>query len=180
MAAFEHVAVALCGGHLAPGHECDAACVEQRGDVPVIGEGLGGGVHTGPCAVPQSGLIAHVPAFGLLLVEARRAVDLDAEVEASAYGGGYGIERVGHDAGGCERGGQQGEERLAQRGEVSVGEGSLELACAELHSGVHAVVHPCLLQHVGACGSRVDAQVIVQTAECLARETQYGIGDGEA
>ena len=52
VAAFEHVAVALCGGHLAPGHECDAACVEQRGDVPVIGEGLGGGVHTGPCAVP--------------------------------------------------------------------------------------------------------------------------------
>ena len=55
-----------------------------------------------------------------------------------------------------------------------------EFACAKACGRRYSVVHPRLLQDVSASGSSVDAQVVVQSAEGCAGETEDGIRHGKA
>ena len=189
MASAQHVGVALSLGHAAPRHEADASGVEQSGDVPVVGEGLGGVVDAAARAVPQADLIAHQPLVAeagcRLLHVAGTAQTGDAvirhtQVEAGADGRIDGVERIGHDDAGDERSGQDGEERFAQGGQVGVAERRLELAHAEAGGVAEAIVHPGLLQDVAAAAGRVHRDVVVEAAERGAGEADDGVGDGEA
>ena len=99
----EHVAVALRGRHLAPGHEGEASGVEQAGDVPVVGQSLRGCVHCAARPVPEPHFVAHHPAvLSPLTAQGSHTVKLHAEVESCADTWGDGIQAVGHDARGGE------------------------------------------------------------------------------
>ncbi len=99
-----HLVVALRHGHLAPRHEGEPTGIEERGDVPVVGECLGGSVDNRSAAVPKTQFIACKPLGASF--QGGCTVELHAYVKACAYLGRDGVQRVGHDGGGRQRGGK--------------------------------------------------------------------------
>ena len=144
----------------------------KRGDVPVVADGFRGRVDGGSRAVEDAYLITELVCG--------EAMDFHAEVEARPDVRRHGIQGVGHDDGGRERRWQCGHQRFAQRGQVAVREGRLELSDAhgELVPGGH--VDPRLLQDGPAAGRRVDGEVEGDAAPCLPGEAEHGVGHGEA
>ena len=69
---------------------------------------------------------------------------------------------------------------LAKRGEVGMSERCLELTGTETEFRTDGIVDPSLLKHVASGGCRIDADVIVDLSEGLARETDDGIRHGKA
>ena len=139
--------------------------------MPIVAEGFRGCVDGGAGAIEDADFVAEF--LG------QQTVNLYAEVESCADGRGDGVEGVGHDGGGCERRGHLGQERLAERGEIGVGEGCLELTDLDGKLLLEFDVEPCLLQEVATRGSGVHREVESDTAKSLSRESEHGVGDGK-
>ena len=175
-ARIEVLGAALRGGHHAPRLISEATGVEQRGNVPIVGEGFRGGIRAGAGAVENAQLVAQL-AF---LAHGKQTVRFDTEVEARGHRRGDGVEGIRQNDGSRERSGQHGEERLAESGEIGVGKRRLELTGAETEAVVHLDIEPSLLQHVGTAGGGIDREVVGHFVVGLAGETEHGIGHGEA
>ena len=144
--------------------------------MPIVGESLRGGIRAGTRAVEHTDLITQfaLTAYG------KQAVGFHTEIETGGHGGRDGIERVGQNDGSRERGGQHRQEGFAERGEIGVGEGRLELTGAETEAVVHFHVEPGLLQDVGTAGSGVDREVVGDFVVGFTGETEHGIRQAEA
>ena len=101
----EAVGIALCGGHHALGHVGEATGIKQRGDMPIVAEGLARQIDRTTRSVEDTDLITK-----LLL---HQSMHLNAQVKTGPDIGRDRIERMGQDDGSCQRGWQYRQQGLA-------------------------------------------------------------------
>ena len=168
----EAVGIALRGRHHAPRHVGQASGIEQGGDVPVIAQRLAGGVDRSSRAVEDAHFVAELVAH--------QSVQLHAQVEARADIGHHGVERIGHNDRGGQRQRHLRQQGFAQRGQIGVREGGLELTHAQSQLRLEGHIEPRLLQQGTPAGGGIQAEVEADFVERLAGEAQHGVGDGKA
>ena len=164
--------IALCGGHHAFGHVGEATGIKQRGDVPIVAEGLARQIDRTTRSVEDTDLITK-----LLL---HQSMHVDTQVTTGPYITRDRIERMGQDDGSCQRGWQYRQQGLAQGGQVGMREGGLEFTHPDGERLFQAHVKPSLLQQRPTRSGCVEREVEGHFVECLTRESQDRIGNGEA